>query len=392
MSVRPRVAFVVARCGEDISGGAEAFALESARAMNERWECEILTTCARDARTWTDSYAPGPGVIAGVKTLRFPVDRPRDPRRFDRASARIARNGGSVADQEAWMREQGPYASGLFAHLRDRGHEYDCVFFFSYLYATTYFGLPLVADRAVLVPLAHAEWMLELPLFDPIFLQAAHFGFVSEEERLLVETRFPFVRSAGSLLRLAVSAPPSTDAAAFRTAYGVRDPFLLCLGRVEEAKGIPELLSHFAALRASGRSTLRLVLAGPVAMHVTQTDYVRTLGRISETDKWNALAAAQFVAIPSAYESLSIVALEAWASSRALLASGASAVLVGQCRRSNGGLWYANEREFVELAATELFGKAGDLGVQGARYVAAHFTENAARLSLERALSAVTAA
>jgi glycosyltransferase involved in cell wall biosynthesis len=113
---------------------------------------------------------------------------------------------------------------------------------------------------------------------------------------------------------------------------------------------------------------------------------VIALGRISDNDKWDALAAADFVVVPSAFESLSIVALEAWAAGKAVLANGSSAVLVGQCRRSGGGLWYAQEREFVDLARSGLLGEAQTLGAQGARYVARTFTEEAARESFLAAI------
>jgi hypothetical protein len=72
-----------------------------------------------------------------------------------------------------------------------------------------------------------------------------------------------------------------------------------------------------------------------------------------------------------------------------VLANGSSAVLVGQCRRSGGGLWYAQEREFVDLARSGLVGEAQRLGVQGARYVARTFTAEAARASFLAAFAEI---
>jgi glycosyltransferase involved in cell wall biosynthesis len=391
VSARPKVAFVVQRCGDDVAGGAEALCLASARTMAAHWDCEILTTCARDAQTWANEYAPGETADADVRIRRFAVDRPRDVRAFDRASRRIASDWGSLDDQEAWMRLQGPYAPGLFAHLERSGATYDCVFFFSYLYATTYFGLPPVAQRAILLPLAHDEWTFELPLFDRVFAQARACAFVSEEERLLVETRFPNAAPRGSIVRMAIDARPG-DGERFRAKYGIRDPFMLCIGRVEPAKGIEDLLAHFLALRALDPKPISLVLAGPVAMNLPERSDIVALGRIAENDKWDALAAADFVVVPSAYESLSIVALEAWAAGKAVLANGSSAVLVGQCRRSGGGLWYAQQREFVDLARSGLVGEARTLGIQGARYVARTFTAQSARDSFLAAYAALHSA
>jgi len=52
--------------------------------------------------------------------------------------------------------------------------------------------------------------------------------------------------------------------------------------------------------------------------------------------------------MPSYLESLSMVALEAWAMGKPVLANAKCDVLQGQCIRSNAGLFYANYAEFAE--------------------------------------------
>ena len=51
--------------------------------------------------------------------------------------------------------------------------------------------------------------------------------------------------------------------------------------------------------------------------------------------------------MPSYFESLSMVALEAWARGRPVLANAHCDVLLGQCLRSNAGLFYRNAQEFA---------------------------------------------
>ena len=51
---------------------------------------------------------------------------------------------------------------------------------------------------------------------------------------------------------------------------------------------------------------------------------------------------------PSPYESLSLLALEAFAVGTPILANARSEVLVDHCRKSNAGLYYADREEFVE--------------------------------------------
>jgi glycosyltransferase involved in cell wall biosynthesis len=75
--------------------------------------------------------------------------------------------------------------------------------------------------------------------------------------------------------------------------------------------------------------------------------------------------------MPSAYERLSVIALEAWAMGRPVLANAACKVLVGQCIRSGGGLFYRGYAEFA--AALRLLeenpGLRRSLGESGRAYV-----------------------
>ena len=68
----------------------------------------------------------------------------------------------------------------------------------------------------------------------------------------------------------------------------------------------------------------------------------------TDQDKFDALAAADLLIMPSYFESLSMVALEAWALGRPVLANGRCDVLKGQCIRSNAGLYYESYDEFAE--------------------------------------------
>ena len=52
--------------------------------------------------------------------------------------------------------------------------------------------------------------------------------------------------------------------------------------------------------------------------------------------------------MPSPYESLSVITLEAWKLGVPVLANARCRVLAGQCRRSDGGLFYEGYAEFAE--------------------------------------------
>jgi glycosyltransferase involved in cell wall biosynthesis len=82
--------------------------------------------------------------------------------------------------------------------------------------------------------------------------------------------------------------------------------------------------------------------------------------------------------MPSPHESLSMVLLEAWSMTRPVLVSGLCEVLVGQCKRANGGLWYKSYDEF-EVGLSLLLNNPETrrmLGESGKRYVMGSYSWN----------------
>ena len=108
---------------------------------------------------------------------------------------------------------------------------------------------------------------------------------------------------------------------------------------------------------------------------IRQFRFLRHLGFVDDRDKFDAIAAADLLIMPSYFESLSMVALEAWALGRPVLANGKCDVLKGQCIRSNAGLYYENYGEFLEtLRALESRPQlASTLGRNGRRFYEDHY-------------------
>jgi glycosyltransferase involved in cell wall biosynthesis len=102
---------------------------------------------------------------------------------------------------------------------------------------------------------------------------------------------------------------------------------------------------------------------------------VKHLGFVSDEDKFDTLAGADLLIMPSRYESLSMVALEAWALGKPVLANGHCDVLRGQAIRSNAGLYYENFEEFAEaMYALEAAGPLNSvLGRNGREFFKRHY-------------------
>lgn len=375
MSALPSVAFVVQRCGEDVVGGAESLCLQVAERMSERFRVEILTTCARDYATWRNHYPAGHARVRGAHLVRFPVDAPRNPAAFDARSRRLRERlkTASLAEQEEWMRAQGPVSSALAAYLQAHQRRFSTIGFFGYLYATSYLLLPTVAEKAVLWPFAHDEWPLHLSMWDAFFARPRRLVTSSVEESALLARRFPELTVPRELVSVGVAQPPGADAERFRERYGINGPFMLYLGRVDPSKGCDTLLDYARKYCGADARVRSLVLVGDTHMPIPEDPRILSLGRVEESVKWDALAAAQAVVMPSAYESLSLTVLEAWACGKPVLVNGASPVLVGQCRRAGGGVWYAAYDEFA-AALDLLAGELGQrLGRQGRAHVERHY-------------------
>lgn len=136
-SRRPRVAFVVQRCGAEVNGGAELHCLQAAQQMRHAWDTTVLTTCALDYMTWKNHYPPGDEQLGGITIRRFPVAEERDVAAFNQLSAALsAKIKYCTPDEQArWMRAQGPHAPALTSFLKDNAADYDAFIFFGYLYA-----------------------------------------------------------------------------------------------------------------------------------------------------------------------------------------------------------------------------------------------------------------
>ena len=371
-----RLLYVVQRYGAEVAGGAERHCrLFATRMAGRGHTVEVVTTCARDYLSWADDYPPGTGDDEGVTVHRLPVGRTRDLRLFGPLNGRVTWGRKPVAlhVQEEWMRAQGPDVPGLVPWLDGAAGRFDAAVFFTYLYATTRYGLPRTAGRvpSLLHPTAHQEPPLALPLFDAVFRLPDGFAFSTEEEEDLVRRRFR-VGQPSAVVGIGFDLDVSGDGASFRRRHGLGDaPYLVAVGRLDPAKGSDELVDFFSTYKRRRPGPLRLVLVGePVAAPPQSSDVVVT-GFVDEEIVRGAVDGAVALVQPSYFESFSMVLAEAWAQRRGALVQGHCAVLAGQARRSGGAVPYRGYAEFeaaVDLVTADPAVAEG-LGRAGRRYV-----------------------
>lgn len=375
-SKRPRVAFVVQRCGNEVNGGAELACLQVAQRLSAHWDTEVLTTCALDYMTWANHYPVGAEAVGSTRIRRFTVDQPRDVEHFNRLSEQLhtRRTSAPLSEQEAWMRAQGPLSSALTDYIRANRESYDLFIFFGYLYAQTYFNLPLVADRAVLAPLAHDEWPIYLSMWESFFALPKEFIFLTQEEKDFVAKRFQRLRVDGQIAALGVELQSKPNTQRFRETTGIKGDFLLYAGRIDPSKGCSQLFADFLAAKTNWRIPHKLVLVGRAAMDIPKHEDIIPLGFVSDELKTDAMAACDWLVMPSPHESFSYALLEAWLCGRPTLATKDSEVLVGHCRRSRGGLWYSNGMELAAALTCITAEEKEALGREGQLYVKRNYS------------------
>lgn len=371
-----KLSYVVPRYGAQVIGGAEY----GARMLAERlvalagWDVEVLTTCALDARTWADELPAGSAVEAGVHVHRFPVTGTRHPR-FDRLSPAVLHDPeGAVGEAERrWIDRQGPVSPALLDAIRST--DADLVAFYPYLYHPTVAGVPLAAGRAVMHPAAHDEAPIRLPLFRDVFAGVDGFVFQTDGERALVEGLFPIADRRQIVLGLGVE-PAEGDAEAARAALGLDGrPYLVCVGRVDDGKGIQTLTRFFAAYKERRPGPLALVLVGPVVDRPGPHPDIVVTGPVAEAVKWGVLRGADALVNPSGYEAFSLVLIEAWSAGVPVVVNARCAATLEHVERSGGGLAFESYAAF-EVVLDRLTGDAhlrAALAAAGGAYVAERF-------------------
>lgn len=378
-----RILFVVQRYGREVAGGAELHCREFATRLAARGhEVEALTSRAVSYETWADHYPEGSEQLDGVTVHRLSVGFPRRPELFDELDGRMTAPAPVPRYLQAeWMRLQGPYLPELADRIRERAGAFDVVVFFTYLYFTSWAGLPAVGGLApsVLHPTAHDEAPLYLRVHDRTFRAPSALTCSTPEEEDLVRRRFR-VRQPAAVVGVGTDVGAGADTAAFRDRHGLGDrPYLLYVGRFDTGKASEELVGYLAAYKERNPGPLALVLVGePVRTPPPHPDLVVT-GFVDEAEKHGAMAGALALVQPSYFESFSMVLVEAWAHGTPALVQGRCAVLDGQVRRAGGGVPYEGFAEF-EAAVDLLAGDAAlarRLGDAGRRYVEGHYTWDA---------------
>lgn len=340
-----RLAIVVQRCHPQALGGSEALAWHYAQLLRERHDVEVLTSCALDYVTWDNALPAGVEVTDGIAIRRFPTAFPRG-REFTELHRRLladhARSGAlsnwNESLAEEFIRVQGPWCPALIEHLAAHHADYAAVIACTYLYPTSYFALDVVPrSKRVLVPTLHDEPPAWLPAFAQRARECAQLLWLTDAERSLGARLWNVTH--GDVIGMAVDTAPATPEQREK-------PYFLYCGRIDESKGLRELLAAFVRVRA--QHDVELVLTGSDALGLSRERGVTFLGHVEASRKAALMAGCAAFVMPSAHESFSIVTLEAMAQGALVIVNGASDVLAEHVVRSGRGSVFRGVDECVQ--------------------------------------------
>ena len=342
-----RLTFVTPRYGTEVIGGAETAARMLAERLGRHpgWDVDVLTSCSLDHLTWENTEPAGTTSLNGVTVHRVPTASRRLLEYFALdGRLRVSPATATLEQSRRWVSLNGPMCPDLVDAVA--GSDADVIAFYPYLFATTVDGAAVARVPTVMHPAAHDEAALYLRAFRDCFRSMDGFVYHTQAERALVEQVFSVGAHPQVVLGLGVN-DPAGDGRAGGDLLGIGDrPYLCYLGRVDEHKGFTMLAEFFARYKERHPGDLALAMVGPVSAEPPDHPDIVVTGTVSEADKWDILRDARVMVSPSAYESFSLVVLEAWTVGVPVLVNATCAATMEHARRSGGGLWFGSYRSF----------------------------------------------
>ena len=369
-----KLCFIIQRYGVEVNGGAEVLTRELAEKMSAYYDIEVLTTKAIDYQTWKNEYEEDVTVINGVTVRRFAVEHERNLKSFGLIFAQFINNNLPVSREMEWLEKQGPYVPALVDYIREHKNDYDMFLFFTYLYYPTAAGIREVFDKAILVPFAHDEPFIKMHMFRDVFRRPAGICFMTSEEKDFIQRKFRNFDVPYAMGGAGVDVPAVVDAERFKKKYNVEN-YIVYAGRIDAGKNCPELFSYFRRYKKAHPGDLKLVLMGKPVIEIPKDPDIVALGFVSEEDKFDGIAGCKALVLPSKFESLSIVVLEAFRLKRPVLVNGECEVLKGHILKSSGGFYYKGyygfESKLMRLVQFPEMNQ--EMGRDGYKYVMAQY-------------------
>lgn len=395
-----KIAIVVQRYGIEVHGGAEYHARILAEKLSSRYHMEVLTTTAVDYHKWENHYPPGEESIHDITVRRFPTINKRNhkyraARRavfkkkkyfkilekiglFDFFDRKFQITDVKPHEIENWIVGQGPYCPDLIKYIKANNDHYDVFIFFTYLYYPTLKGMPIVASKSIFIPTAHDEPPIYTPPYKDIFSVPKFIMYNTQSERRLIEKKIENYTKDSDVGGVGIDRYIGEEESLPN--YAEAKKYFIYIGRIDTEKGCDQLLKYFVAFQDKfpAYQGYKLVLVGKNYMRKTyEHPAIVYAGFVSEALKFTLLRNARAMIMPSFFESLSLVTLEAMNEEIPVIVNQECEVLYDHIRKSGAGASYDSAKSFcwaLEAYISKSDKELQDEGKRAKAYVAEHYT------------------
>jgi glycosyltransferase involved in cell wall biosynthesis len=386
-----KVAIVVQRYGLAVNGGAEYHARILAEQLKTLYDIEILTSCAKDYHTWANEYDPGVTDIDGVIVRRFRVAHKRNKAKVHRLLKKL--NNRTFTQQllrrlglsklfeklflkenhvqalgEEWSKQQGPYTPDLISYLEENEVLFDAIIFFTYLYYPTFMGMRVAPNKSILIPTAHDEPAIHLPIFKSFFHLPRAILYNTISEKKLVCSLFSNDDVYNDIVGVGISQIKGMDIKLASKVLGSNTSYLIYIGRIDPGKGTDILFEYFLKYKAAYARPLKLVLIGQLLSQIPEHEDIQYLGFVDEQLKVTMMKSACALVMPSVHESLSLVTLESLLNGVPVIVTARSEVLVDHVLKSGAGFIFNDFASFAS-AVDNVLNESNQLSLMRERAV-----------------------
>ncbi|MBQ8613525.1 MAG: glycosyltransferase family 4 protein [Ruminiclostridium sp.] len=380
--MKKTIRVVVQRYGTEINGGAEQHARRIAERLLGKYNVEVITSTALEYTTWAEYYKPGRSVVNGVDVIRFSSVCTRNASYYGEQNAKISRcidEGRKIPEElkEQWLIAQGLICPDMLEYIKEVSPETHAFLFVTYLFYPVIKGLPLVGEKSMFIPTAHDERYIYYDFFQEVFHAPKDYLFNSQEEADFVHKLFHNKHIRYKVVGEGVDKPEKVYPEEFKKKFDI-DNYVLYVGRIDSAKGCDRLMKYFAEYKRRYPSDLKLGFVGKQIIPVIEHPDIKYIGFISDQEKFDGLAGARLLIMPSHYESLCMSLLESLSVGTPVIANAECDVNRGHCVRSNAGLYFEDYFQF-EMCMNYLLGNEelyNQMSENGIRYIRDNYNWN----------------
>lgn len=396
---KKKIGIVVQRYGAEINDGAELHAKMVAEKLAAKYDVTVLTSCAFNPVTWQPHYPAGETVVNGIKVIRFH----NTPRQYGKQAHYINRKFRerhlpqkifrwlgrpkwysrlfsnyliTDKDGEKWLVLHGPGMPDLLPYLKAHEKEMAAFIFFSAVYYPAAMGILTVPHKSIVVPTIHDDPPAYFPIYKKVMASARWILFNTKAEQEFSERLYPISHVNKRVVAVGVAADPESEDASVLQKFGIDQPYIFYIGRIDEHKGCDTLIEYFTKAVDEHRLDVQLVLAGKLMMERVGHPAIIYTGMVSEKEKAALMKFSAALVIASLFESLSLVLLESFACKTPVIATAKTQVLKDHVDDSGGGWVFDDANSFGQTLQQILAdpAEAKKRGEAGYRYLLANYT------------------